>query len=46
MIQVYDPKADMSSPLYWEYENPSEDGTSDVPAGYKIRVIGATVKFT
>ena len=46
LIQVYNPKADMSSPPYWEHENPSEYGTHDVPAGYEIRVIGATVKFT
>jgi len=46
LIQIYDPKADMSSPAYWEHENPSEDGTHDVPAGYEVRVIGSTVKFT
>jgi len=46
LIQVYDPKADMSSTPYWEYDNPSEDATSEVPAGYRVRIIGATVKFT
>lgn len=46
LIQIYDPKADMSSPPYWEYENQFEDGESDVPAGYKVRVTGATIKFT
>jgi hypothetical protein len=46
LIQVYDPKADMNSPPYWEYENLFKDDTSEVPAGYEVRVIGATVKFT
>jgi len=46
LIQVYDPKADMSSPPYWEHENPSEEATSELPVGYEVRVVGATVKFT
>jgi len=46
LIQVYDPKVDMSSPPYWEYEDESKDGDQVVPAGYKVRVVGATVKFT
>ncbi|KAF2804454.1 uncharacterized protein BDZ99DRAFT_152914 [Mytilinidion resinicola] len=46
LIQIYDSKADMSSLAYWEHENPSEDGTYNIPARYKVRVIGSTVKFT
>jgi len=46
LIQIYNPKADMSSPPYWVHEDPSEDATYDVPAGYKVHVVGATVKFT
>ena len=44
LIQVYDPE-DKDSPPYWEHENPSENATHDVPAGYKIYVVDATVKF-
>jgi hypothetical protein len=44
-IIVYDLKADPKSAPSWEHHNTSEDGTGDVPAGYKVRVIGATVKF-
>jgi len=46
LIQVYDPNADMSSPPYWEHEDPSKNGSSEVPAKYEVRVVGATVKFT
>jgi hypothetical protein len=44
-IMVYDPKADMDTPPYWEHINTSEINSSPVPAGFKVRVIGATVKF-
>ena len=40
----YDPEEDENVNL-WEYENISITDES-VPAGYKVRVIGATVKFT
>lgn len=46
LIQVYDPNADMHSSSYWEHESSSEVGSHDVPAGYEVRVLGATVKFT
>ncbi|KAF2199579.1 hypothetical protein GQ43DRAFT_111622 [Delitschia confertaspora ATCC 74209] len=46
LIQIYDPTKDMSSPAYWEYENTVEPQSHDVPAGYKVRVVGATIKFT
>lgn len=46
LIQVYDPKADMDSPPYWEHEDQSAFGSHDVPAGYEVRVVAATVKFT
>ena len=45
-IIIFDPKADMSTPPYWEHDNTSENATSLVPAGYEVRVIGATVKFS
>ncbi|EGC46753.1 conserved hypothetical protein [Histoplasma capsulatum var. duboisii H88] len=44
-IIIYDSKADMNSPSYWQHNNIAENGTSDVPAGFKVHVIGATVKF-
>ncbi|KAJ9648667.1 hypothetical protein H2198_010969 [Neophaeococcomyces mojaviensis] len=46
LIQIYDPKADMNSPPYWEHEDELVFGSHDVPAGYKVRVVAATVKFT
>jgi hypothetical protein len=46
LIQIYDPTKDMSSPAYWEYEDEVNDDSHDVPAGYKVRVVGATIKFT
>lgn len=46
LIQIYDPKADMGSPAYWEWESQEEEGKHIVPAGYKVRVVGATVMFT
>lgn len=45
LIQIYDPKADMGSPAYWEWEHEDKIGKNDVPAGYKVRVVGATIKF-
>lgn len=45
-IMVYDPGVDMSSPPYWEHNSTSETATGEVPAGYKVTVIDATVKFT
>lgn len=45
-IMVYDPKADMNSPPYWENGgNPLKEETGRVPAGYEVRVIGAVVMF-
>ncbi|KAH8706863.1 hypothetical protein GQ44DRAFT_496023 [Phaeosphaeriaceae sp. PMI808] len=46
LIQIYDPTKDMGSPAYWEYEDEANYGSHDVPAGYKVRVVGATIKFT
>jgi len=46
LIQVYDPKVDMATPPYWKYENESEDMTRDVPKGFRVHVVSATVKFT
>jgi hypothetical protein len=46
LIQIYDPAQDMSSPAYWEYEDETNYGSHDVPAGYEVRVVGATIKFT
>lgn len=43
---VYDPKAEEDTAPYWELENTSKDKTGKVPAGFKVRMIGATVKFT
>jgi len=45
-IMVYDPKADMSTPPHWEHNERSKEATGDVPAGYKVTVINATVRFT
>jgi len=45
-IQVYDPKVDMNSPPYWHHQNSSEDATGNVPKGFKVHVMAATVKFT
>lgn len=43
---VYDPKIKMDTPPYWENgDDPSLEETGNVPAGYRVRVIGATVKF-
>jgi len=44
-IMCYDPEADETSEPYWEYENISITD-EPVPAGYEVRVISATVKFT
>lgn len=46
LIQVYDPKADMASLAYGEWESQEKEGKHIVPAGYKVRVVGATVMFT
>jgi len=43
---IYDPKAEKDTTSYWELENTSKDKTGKVLAGFKVRVIGATVKFT
>lgn len=45
LIQIYDPAKDMSTPPYWEYENENKESTKDVPAGYKVRVVKATIWF-
>jgi len=45
-IIIYDPKAPMDTPPYWEHHSATQDGTGSVPAGYEVRVIGAYVKFT
>jgi hypothetical protein len=45
LIQIYDPTKDMSTPPYWEYEIESKESTIDVPAGYKVRVVKATIRF-
>jgi hypothetical protein len=46
-IMVYDPKKKMDTPPYWENgDDPSKEETGTVPAGHRVRVIGATVKFT
>lgn len=44
-IMCYDSKADMSSPPLWNYQNTSFENET-VPAEHKVRVIGATVRFT
>jgi hypothetical protein len=44
LIQCYDPEADETKNL-WEYENTSITDES-VPTRYKVRVLGAKVKFT
>lgn len=41
----YDPKAKKDSDPHWEFENTSIENVV-VPAGHKVRVIGATVMFT
>jgi len=46
LIQIYNPKEDISSLPYWVYKDPSKDAIYDVPARYKVYVIGATIKFT
>jgi hypothetical protein len=45
LIQIYDLTKDMISPAYWEYRNQTTFGDKDVPAGYEIRVVGATISF-
>lgn len=42
-IMCYDPKVNMKSPPLFDEEK--VEGRT-VPAGHKVRVIGATVKFT
>jgi hypothetical protein len=44
-IMCYDPEADETSEPLWAYQNTSITDES-VPAGYRVRVISATVKFT
>ena len=45
LIQIYDFKEDISSLLYWEYEDNSKDKEKVVFTRYKVRVIGVTIKF-
>lgn len=45
LIQVYDPTKDMSTAPYWEYEDETISNTRDVPAGYEVRIVKATVRF-
>ncbi|KAH8726661.1 hypothetical protein GQ44DRAFT_705324 [Phaeosphaeriaceae sp. PMI808] len=45
LIQIYDPTKDMSTPPYWEYEDENIVDTKDVPAGYEVRVVKATLQF-
>lgn len=42
-IMCYDPKVNMESPPF--FDRKKTEGRT-VPAGHKVRVIGATVKFT
>jgi len=44
-IMCYDPNTEDPSSSLWSYQNTSITDET-VPAGYKVRVIGATVKFT
>ena len=46
LIQIYNPKEDISSLPYQEYKDNSKDREKVVPTRYKVRVIGATIKFT
>jgi hypothetical protein len=46
LIQIYNPLEDMRLPAYWEWEDKNKEGVKDVPAGYKVRVVNAEVKFT
>ncbi|KAH1438806.1 hypothetical protein KXX46_006057 [Aspergillus fumigatus] len=46
LIQIYNPLEDMRLPAYWEWEDENKEGVKDVPAGYKVRVVNAEVKFT
>ncbi|PSN60498.1 hypothetical protein BS50DRAFT_200180 [Corynespora cassiicola Philippines] len=41
LIQIYKEGA----PTYWEYENKETESTKDVPAGYEVRVVNATIWF-
>ena len=41
----YNPEAEEDSAPLWEYENTFIENVT-VPAGHKVRVVGATVKFT
>ncbi|KAB8277130.1 hypothetical protein BDV30DRAFT_234930 [Aspergillus minisclerotigenes] len=46
-IMVYDPKKNMGTRPFWENgDDPNKEETGKVPAGHRVRVIGATVKFT
>lgn len=45
LIQIYDPRADMGSAAYWEWEKENEFAEHDVPPGYKVRVVGGTIAF-
>ena len=41
LIQIYKEDA----PTYWEYENEEKEDTENVPAGYKVRIVDATIRF-
>jgi len=45
-IIVYDPKLPMDTLPHWEHHSDTVYDTGTVPAGYKVAVIGAFVKFT
>lgn len=46
LIEIYDPKADMNSPPLWEHDKEDTYASHEVPPGYEVRVVGATIKFT
>jgi hypothetical protein len=46
LIMIYYPKAAKEATPYWEYEDPTQDATHDVPAGCAVKVIDAWVKLT
>jgi hypothetical protein len=43
LIIIYDPKANISSSLYWEHNDNFKDRETIVPTSYIVRVIGVTV---
>ena len=46
LIQIYNPKEDISSLPYQEYKDGSKDREKAIPTRYKVCVIGATIKLT